>query len=354
MRARIDIHIVTPAPRGSRRGNRVTADRYAALLRDLGHRVTVGTRERDCELLFALHARKSAAAVRRFRRAHPGRPIVLVLTGTDLYGARALPALALATRLVVLQPLGIRALPPRFRGRAVPIIQSAVAPPARPDRRRFLVCSLGHLRPVKDPFRVAYAVRSLPRASRIEVRQAGGAYTRAMAARARAEMRRNPRYRWLGDLSRSRAQALLAKSHLLVLTSRLEGGANVICEALASGVPVIASDIDGSRGLLGDRYPGCFPVGDTRALRALLLRAERDPEFFARLRGALAARARLVAPARERGALAALLAAVVRPTRARADRGRRGRRREVPARPVRRRTRSRRDAAARDGALPAG
>ena len=67
---KVAIHIVTPAPRGSRKGNRITADRYAQLLRALGHHVTVGTDERDCDLLLALHARKSAPAMRRFRRAH--------------------------------------------------------------------------------------------------------------------------------------------------------------------------------------------------------------------------------------------------------------------------------------------
>jgi len=311
------IHIVTPAPRGSRKGNRITADRYANLLRSLGHRVTVGTDERDCDLLFALHARKSARAMRRFHRAHPERPIVLVMTGTDLYGTRPLPALALATRLIVLQPLGILALPPRFRSRAVPIIQSAVVPPARPDRNRFVVCFLGHLRAVKDPFRAAFAVRNLPRDSKIEVIAAGGAYTPAMAARARAEMRRNPRFRWLGDLPQPRAHALLAKSRLLVLTSHLEGGANAICEALGAGVPVFSSDIDGSRGLLGDRYPGYFPVGDTGALCALLVRAERDSAFYERLRHACSLRAQLVDPARERAVLEHLVRQLVGPLRAR-------------------------------------
>jgi putative glycosyltransferase (TIGR04348 family) len=303
VRARLDIHIVTPARRGSRKGNRVTAERYAGLLQKLGHRVTIDTRERDCDLLFALHARKSAAAMRRFRRAHPGKPIVLVLTGTDIYGSRPLPSLALATRIIVLQPEGLKKIPPRFRARAVSIIQSAVVPRANPDRKHFTVCFLGHLRAVKDPFRAAYAMRDLPADSRIRLIQAGGAYTPAMAARARAEMRRNSRYRWLGNISQQRAHALLASSRLLVLTSRLEGGANVVCEALAAGVPVISSDIDGSRGLLGHDYPGYFHVGDTRALRALLLRAERDSEFYDRLRRACRARAKLVDPAHERAGL---------------------------------------------------
>src|SRR5262249_29351487 len=166
------IHIVTPAPRGSRKGNRVTADRYARLLRELGHRVSVATdwRGEPCDLLFALHARKSAAAMRRFHHPHPTRPIVLLMTGTDLYGGGGpLPQLALATRIIVLQPLGIRALPPRIRSRAVAIIQSARVPRARPDRHHFLVCFLGHLRAVKDPFRAALAVRALPKGSRIRL-----------------------------------------------------------------------------------------------------------------------------------------------------------------------------------------
>jgi glycosyltransferase involved in cell wall biosynthesis len=131
--------------------------------------------------------------------------------------------------------------------------------------------------------------------------------TPAFAVRARAEMRRNPRYRWLGGLSRRQVLALLSRSRLLILTSRSEGGANAVCEALAVGVPVVSSDIDGSRGLLGADYPGYFPVGDTAALRALLVRAERDPAFYDRLRRACARCAPLVAPARERAAIAALL-----------------------------------------------
>jgi putative glycosyltransferase (TIGR04348 family) len=311
------IHIVTPAPRGSRKGNWVTAARYARLLRQLGHRVTIGTRERDCELLVALHARKSARAMARFRARHPARPIILVLTGTDLYGSRPLPALALANALVVLQPLGLRRLPARFRRRAVAIVQSAVMPRARPEPGRFRVCFLGHLRAIKDPLRAAYAVRALPADSRIELCQAGAAMTPAMAVRARAEMRRNRRYHWLGELAPTRAHALLARSRLLVLTSRAEGGANVICEALAAGVPVVSSRIDGSVGLLGERYPGYFPVGDTRALRQLLLRAERDRAFYRRLERACAVRAQRVHPARERAALAALIRQVVGPIRAR-------------------------------------
>src|SRR5262249_6268440 len=48
-------------------------------------------------------------------------------------------------------------------------------------------------------------------------------------------------------------------------------------------VPVLASRISGSVGLLGAKYPGYFPVGDTRALAGLLRQAEGEAAVYARL-----------------------------------------------------------------------
>ena len=130
--------------------------------------------------------------------------------------------------------------------------------------------------------------------------QVGAALSPSLATRAQAEMTNNPRYLWLGELPRWRARALLAASRLLVLSSQLEGGANVVCEAIAAGVPVISSRIEGSIGLLGADHPGYFPVGDTRALAALLQRAESDPRFYDRLCLCCERLRPLVDPARER------------------------------------------------------
>src|SRR5262245_66380246 len=97
--------LVTPAPPGSLKGNRVTARRWARILRGLGHRVAVAPdyRGQRCDLLVALHARKSAQAVLRYRAERPAAPLVLALTGTDLYGdihtsPEAQQALEAATR----------------------------------------------------------------------------------------------------------------------------------------------------------------------------------------------------------------------------------------------------------------
>jgi putative glycosyltransferase (TIGR04348 family) len=294
----------------------VTAARWARLLRQLGHRVAIDTswQGEPCDVLVALHARKSHHAVARFRRRHPRAPLVVALTGTDLYqdlrtSRSARRSLAMATRLVVLQPRGIAALPAAFRAKAHAIRQSAVCPARRagPRPRVFEACVLAHLRTVKDPLRAARAARRLPADSRMRVLHAGAALDDASAARARAEARRNPRYVWLGPLSRAAATRLLARCRLLLVTSRLEGGANVVSEALACRVPVLSSRIDGSIGMLGADYPGFFDVGDTAGLAALLARAEADAHFYRRLVLRCRRLARLVEPDRERRAWQRLL-----------------------------------------------
>jgi putative glycosyltransferase (TIGR04348 family) len=311
------ILVVTPAPRGARTGNRVTALRWARTLRDLGHRTTVARRYagQPCDLLVALHARRSFPSIARYRRRYPRAPLVVAVTGTDVYAdLRSSPsarrALEIATRIVALQPMAVDALPARVRRKVRVILQSAAGPRRRLPRRRdaFEVCVLGHLRAVKDPFRTAAAARLLPSSSRLRVRHLGAAIEPGTASRARAEERRNARYRWMGERPHAEALKVLARSRLLCLTSKLEGGANVVSEAAAAGVPVLSSRIDGSVGLLGSRYPGYFPVGDTRALAALLLRAETAPRFYAELRRGVRRLARLIRPARERAAWASLLA----------------------------------------------
>jgi putative glycosyltransferase (TIGR04348 family) len=316
------IVLITPRGPTSRTGNRVAASRWARILRGLGHRVRVASDYdgQPADLMVAVHAWRSAAAIERFKSTYPARPVVLQLSGTDIYHyidvapAATLRAMELADRLVALNDLARRIVPKRLRARLSVIHQSAqpLPGPRRPSRGAVVVAVIGHLRDVKDPLRAAKAARLLPTDSRVHVEQVGRAYTPHWAARARAEMAANRRYVWRDDVPAAAVRRLLARSHAMVISSFSEGGANVISEAAVAGVPVLASRMDGNVGLLGTDYPGYFPVGDTQALARLLRRVECEPRFVAQLGKALARRAPLFRPAREIAAWRRLLAALRR------------------------------------------
>jgi putative glycosyltransferase (TIGR04348 family) len=312
----VKITLVTPASTQVHTGNRTTADRWARLLRELGNEVNVQLdwNGEQCDLLIALHARRSFPAMRRFREKYGRAPLILALTGTDVYGdlekgAEAMRSLDLATRIVVLQELAVGAVPEGARRKVRTIYQSAERPTISPPREEncFQVCVLAHLRSVKDPLRAAYAVRELPASSKIQVKHAGAVLDPEFQGQAEGEQRTNLRYRWLGPLTHEKAVDLLARSHLLALTSHLEGGANVVSEAIAACTPVISSLIPGSVGILGKEYPGYFPVGDSAALREQLQKAESNDGFYRDLQDRVARLRPLVGADREREAWKALL-----------------------------------------------
>ncbi|WP_290903750.1 selenoneine biosynthesis selenosugar synthase SenB [Halomonas sp.] len=324
----LNIALITPAGRGSHAGNRATATRWAGLLRELGCRVRlVGSEDgpdacrlagQPPDLVLALHAVRSHAAIRACRAAFPACPLVVVLTGTDVYRFQYshpepfLDSLAASDALIGLHDCLAEDLPARFLSRLHVVHQSALPLPLRapgPIRRRFEVLVAGHLREEKDSLRAALAVRELPSTSRLCVVQLGGAHSPEWAEAAREEMACNGRYRWLDDLPRWRVRQWMARARLMVISSRMEGGANVVSEACVAGLPVLASAIPGNRGLLGEDYAGYFPVADTAALRERLLQAEAEPAFVDRLRRQVLARAPRFRPEAERAGLARVIAA---------------------------------------------
>ncbi len=320
-RTRLRIGIVAPAAATRRTGNAHTAQRYAAFLRSAGHRVRMlcAWNGEALDLLIALHARKSASAVLDFARAYPDRPVVVVLTGTDVYrdlarSKRALRALELASRIITLQPYAIARIPRRLHAKAIAIVQSATAPRTTASRAESgaQFCVLGHLRAEKDPLRAAYALRYLRRALDLRVVQAGAALDARYAGIARRIAERDARYAYIGDVPHARAQRILSRATALVLGSRMEGGANVLSEAIAAGTPVLASRIGGNVGILGPDYPGYFPVGDTRACAALMRRCVEDRIFLEALRSRVRRLKPLVAPTRERRLLLGVVASAIR------------------------------------------
>ncbi|MBW8313893.1 MAG: TIGR04348 family glycosyltransferase [Hydrogenophaga sp.] len=315
--------IVTPALADANNGNWQTARRWAHLLR--GHYAVrlvkawpdAKSTDDGTDILLALHARRSAASVAAWAQAHPGKPLVLALTGTDLYrdiqsDASAQRSLALAHRLIVLQELGPQVLPEPLRAKCRVVFQSST-------RRHTLVKTtahlravvVGHLRDEKWPQTVFEAARLIGPDEGIFIDHIGVELDPALGAAARATQHDCPHYRWLGGLPHAATRSRIQRAHVLVHPSRMEGGAHVIMEAALSGTPVLASRMDGNVGMLGAGYGGYFPPGDAAALAALLRDCRRDiaqgSGKLAVLQAQCDARAPLFEPAAEKAALLAVL-----------------------------------------------
>jgi putative glycosyltransferase (TIGR04348 family) len=286
------IALVTPARPGTRTGNRHTALRWAGFLRAAGHRVDISTEWSGdpADLMLALHARRSHASIKEF----PG-PVVLALTGTDVYhdihhSREARQSIDLARELIVLQSKAAEEVP----GRKVHVVvQSSSTRLRHHPVKRFRICVIGHLRAVKDPLLTLKALAHVQ--NDVEVIQLGELLEKDLRPKTD-----DPRYRWLGSVPHGRALKWLASSHAMVISSRMEGGANVVCEALRIGVPVLASRIPGNVGLLGEGYAGYFPVSDERALARLI---EQDQSFYEKLKRQIAPLRAMVSPRSEARAL---------------------------------------------------
>jgi putative glycosyltransferase (TIGR04348 family) len=269
---------------------------------------------RRVDALIALHARRSSDSIEELRAKQPDRRIAVVLTGTDLYrdlaegNPQAIRSLDLADRIVVLQDEALRSLARAWRRKAEVILQSAAAMPRRAKPRGGVeAIAVGHLREVKDPLTIFRAFSNLPRELPIRLRHMGAPLDASLAAQARALQEEDPRYRYLGARPHATVRRAIAAAHVLIHPSILEGGANVIVEAITAGTPVLASRMPGNVGMLGTDYPGYFKVGDDKALARLLRRCLDDPRFLARLDAHCRARRSLFSPAVEARAVRKLV-----------------------------------------------
>lgn len=316
----MNIALVTPAPPRSRAGNRATAARWARLLRAAGYGVDVlekwGADDRPYDVMIALHAWRSANSIAAFAERFPGRALIVVLTGTDIYRFQhshpevTRASLDHASALIGLHDHVAHDIPVAYHGILHTVHQSALPLPQsypKPSARAVTLCVVGHLREEKDSLRAAEAARLLPAASRIRIVQAGGAHTPDWALAAQAQVQVNSRYRWLGEVSQTAIRRLYARSHAMVISSVMEGGANVVSEACVAGLPIIASEISGNTGLLGQDYPGLFPAGDSAALAAMMARFESDMAFRVALTDRCQALATRHTPSAEQTALLAVI-----------------------------------------------
>lgn len=114
-----------------------------------------------------------------------------------------------------------------------------------------------------------------------------GAERAALAARAQAHGVAS-RFAWHGALAG--AGRLMRAFDVFVLSSRTEGTPIVLLEAMAAGVPVVASAVGGVPDVVSPAEAWLVPPDDPEALSAALAEAARQPEERARRAAAAAAR----------------------------------------------------------------
>jgi glycosyltransferase involved in cell wall biosynthesis len=318
------ILLLRPEVPGVRTGNRLTALRWGALWRQLGHVVRARAQDDDepADVVVALHAEKCARPLLQALARLPRAVSVLALGGTDLPGPEAGPrpawspqaeqALARVDAIVLRHRLQGDGLPANTAPRVRVIGPSAAPIGPRPpaSRLRDEVLSLAHLRAIKEPFVLADAMAMLPPAMPLVAVHLGAALDEPARIAAERTMAGNPRWRWLGEWPRTAARQRLRTARAFVLASRSEGSPGAVVEAIVQHVPVLASDIAAHRGLLGGDWPGLFPVGDAAALAQRLQRLFEDHPWERDLVARAAALAPAFAPARERADWAKLFEAL--------------------------------------------
>jgi putative glycosyltransferase (TIGR04348 family) len=313
---KLRIEIVTPAPPGTLHGNRITALRWHQFLMRLNYQSTITEQwsGKSCDLLIALHGLRSYDSIKAFKKTHPDRPVVLIMTGTDIYrdlknSKKVIQSMEMADVIVVLQPEAIHSLPKQFHPKVRVIYQSVKGITKKePPKRYFLASIIGHLRSEKDPFCAAQSLKLLPPDSKIQLIQLGQAMSPDFKKEATSLDKNIERYQWLGQLSHSKTLQWLSRSHVMIISSIMEGGAHVVSEAIAIGIAVIASDIPGNRGLLGNSYPAYYPV----ALSKLLTKAETNPVFYQKLCKAIAGRQKITKPELEQESIQKLIKSLVK------------------------------------------
>ena len=304
------ILIATPAARGSRNGNRVTALRWAAFLRSAGHRVKMicAYNNEVADLMVALHARRTLPMQMAFKQPPlAGRVLIVALTGTDIYqGWPNEEELRWATDfvdgIIVLQADMKARLPASLQARCLVLMQSSSLTPVpalvnaplisqsecEPTLRLVVA---GHLRAEKAPFLLAESVHQYLPSAPLLIQHCGGEVTSGYADMAKQWMALEPRYQYLGELTRSQTHQRIRAADLLVNSSTVEGAPAVVIEAVASHIPVIASDIPAHKAILGADYAGLFPVGDALALANRIQRVQQQPVFLSELRRQIIERA---------------------------------------------------------------
>ncbi|RII83819.1 selenoneine biosynthesis selenosugar synthase SenB [Neopusillimonas maritima] len=272
------VTIVTPSLAAANNGNWQTVRRWARAIAPVAQVSIVqhwpgdDTSAEESDVLIALHARRSAPSISNWYARHGSRGLAVIMAGTDLYrdinyDPDAQRSLQQAHSLVVLQEKAPEALAPAERKKTRLIFQStSLRKPLAKTTKHLRVLMVGHLRPEKAPHTLFQVTRLLKTHPDIYIDHIGKVLDPALGEAAQQTMLEAPNYRWIAGLPHDTVRSRIQRAHLLVHTSEMEGGAHVVMEAVNSGTPVLASDVDGNIGMLGKNYQGYFPFNNANVL----------------------------------------------------------------------------------------
>ena len=168
--------------------------RWQGFLKKLGHQVEISNRwsGKNTDALIALHAYRSHASIVQFRKLHPNSPIILIITGTDVYRDMAshpevLKSMEISDAIVILQSAALTMIPKHLQTKTHVIYQSTKSVKRKTLlKKSFLISVIGHLRPEKNPFCTAESLKYLRLESKIQVLHLGKAMSPEMKSLAKA------------------------------------------------------------------------------------------------------------------------------------------------------------------------
>jgi glycosyltransferase involved in cell wall biosynthesis len=153
--------------------------------------------------------------------------------------------------------------------------------------QRPTIASLGHIRPMK---RTLHQVRAFEHARdrmpELQLKVAGAASGRygRRVLRAISHSRHREAIEYLGHITEAEKRDLLARAHVILVTSIKEGWGLIVTEAASQGTPAVVYDADGLRDSVRDGDTGVVTRPTPRAMADALIDLLRDPDRYARLR----------------------------------------------------------------------
>jgi sugar transferase (PEP-CTERM/EpsH1 system associated) len=148
----------------------------------------------------------------------------------------------------------------------------------------FCIGAIGRLEPVKDLFTLLRAARGLPadRSPWRIVIAGDGSESEALRDFVNNSAELRDRTRFLGEVKD--VPNLLNAFDVYVLPSLYEGISNSLLEAMATGLPVVASAVGGNHEVVEDGESGLLvPAGDSQALADRLMALQQPSESRVRL-----------------------------------------------------------------------